>query len=249
MNTENPGNSILFQYTHAITEVFPTLVGGAIHGVSLQNRPSSAELKEMFIAEQGSTLKRYGDLSPSDIPSIQAWRKAFQKFGVKPTQYRNAAEALLRRLTKHGDVPSINSVVDLANLISLRYSLPVAVFDLRQIHPPISVRFAGGSENFTPLGEKQAEHPKHGEVIFCDEIGLVVARRWCWRQSDESAARSETSEVLVTIEGHHQTAAQDVGAAKSDLLSLLKEFVAGEYADAALDTKTTVFASPLRTKP
>jgi hypothetical protein len=53
----------------------------------------------------------------------------FRGFGVDPTQYRSAAEALLRRLIKQGELPSIGTLVDLANLVSIRYALPVAVFD------------------------------------------------------------------------------------------------------------------------
>ena len=36
-------------------------------------------------------------------------------FGVDPTQHRTAAEALLRRLTKKGDIPSINMIKDTAD--------------------------------------------------------------------------------------------------------------------------------------
>ena len=57
----------------------------------------------------------------------------FRQFGVDPTKYRCAAEALLRRLTKKGDIPSINTLVDLCNLISIRFALPVAAFDARSL--------------------------------------------------------------------------------------------------------------------
>jgi len=67
------------------------------------------------------------------------------------------------------------------------------------------------------------EHPEPGEVVFVDEAGLVSARRWCWRQSAESAARPDTTEVLVTIEGHHDGARADVAAALEDLLGFFAE--------------------------
>ncbi len=85
--------------------------------------------KQLSLDEQQGTLRRIGDTPLSQIPSLVAWRAVFRSFGVDPTQYRSAAEALLRRLTKKGDIPSINLLVDLGNLVSIRYALPVAVFD------------------------------------------------------------------------------------------------------------------------
>jgi DNA/RNA-binding domain of Phe-tRNA-synthetase-like protein len=237
------GEFIVFQYADQIIESFPAVIGGTVHGRTVQNGPSSEALKDLYLEEQQSALLRYQDLPMNDIPSIQAWRKVFQAFGVKPTQYRNAAEALIRRLTKHGDVPSINSLVDIANMISLRYALPVAIFDLKEIRLPISVRFADGSERFTPLGASQAEAPKNGEVIFADETGLAVARRWCWRQSDDSASRGETVEILATIEGHHEFALADVQSAREDLTALLKEHIGGTYTEGLVTVESPEFFS------
>ena len=55
-----------------------------------------------------------------------------------------------------------------------------------------------------------------------DDAGAVSARRWCWRQSRTSAAREDTTEILITVEGHHATAAIDVAAALDDLAGLLR---------------------------
>ncbi len=145
----------------------------------------------------------------------------FRGFGVDPTQYRSAAEALLRRLTKQGELPSIGTLVDLANLVSIRYALPVAVFDWRGISGGSTVRFARGDEHWADLGSSQAEHPEPGEVIFADEADVVSARRWCWRQSAGSGVREDTSEILATVEGHHAAADRDVTRALADLEALL----------------------------
>ena len=61
-------------------------------------------------------------------------------------------------------------------------------------------------------------------MIFIDDAGLVSARRWCWRQSAESASGPDTTEVLVTVEGHHDGAEEDVAAAAADLDALLHSY-------------------------
>src|SRR6516165_6216526 len=57
--------------------------------------------------------------SESDLPEIQAWRRAFSRMGLKPTQYRCASEALLRRFRKEHSLPKIHPLIDLCNAVSL----------------------------------------------------------------------------------------------------------------------------------
>ena len=207
-----------------LLERFPTIHAGVVQAVGLANGPAPPELLDHYRAEQAVVSQRLGGLSLAEVPSLAAWRRAFSAFGVKPTQYRNAAEALLRRLTKHGDIPSINTPVDIANLVSIRYAMPVAFFDQAAVTGGTTVRFATGDESFTDLGAEAPVNPEPGEVVFVDEAGLVSARRWCWRQSAQSATNADTSEVLVTVEGHHETAREDVKAATLDLADLLQRY-------------------------
>jgi DNA/RNA-binding domain of Phe-tRNA-synthetase-like protein len=164
----------------------------------------------------------------SELPSLAAWRAAFRAFRVDPTQYRSAAESLLRRLTKQGDIPNINTLVDIGNLVSIRYGLPVAVLDTAQIVGGITVHFAAGDEAFSDLGSSDSIHPEVGEVIFTDQTRVVHARRWCWRQSAQSAARETTTNILVTIESHHDGGRADVEAAQADVLALMKRYAGSE---------------------
>jgi len=211
-----------FRYDPTIVEQFPDVVGGVLLAGGLTVGETPQALAEAFAAEQRAVLDRIGQTPLSELPSLNAWRRAFRAFGVDPTAYRSAAEALLRRLTKQGSLPSISTLVDIGNLVSIRYALPVAVFDRRSITGTLTVRPATGDESFTDLGSGTTEQPEPGEVIFIDEAGRVAARRWCWRQSAESASSAATTDVLVTVEGHHASARSDVEAALADLDALLR---------------------------
>jgi DNA/RNA-binding domain of Phe-tRNA-synthetase-like protein len=211
----------VFAYDDAVTERYPTIRAGVIHTTGLTNGPSSAKLLDEYQAAQQAAVGRLHTNAIADLPSIAAWRRAFSRFGAKPTQHRNAAEALLRRLAKHGDIPTVNALVDIGNLVSIRHALPVAVFDLAGVAGAITVRFATGDELFTDLGSTGSVSPDPGEVIFVDGNNVVTARRWCWRQSAQSATSATTVDALVVIEGHHDTAGKDVEAALTDLISLL----------------------------
>lgn len=217
-----------FRYEPTILERFPGIVGGVIHATGVRNGPAPMSLANEFAATQAEIRTRIGATPLSDLPAIAAWRRVFRAFGVDPTQYRPAAEGLLRRLTKQGEVPSISTLVDLANLVSIRYALPVAVFDRRMISGGTVVRFANGDERWTDLGSSTTERPAPGEVIFVDEADVVVARRWCWRQSAASAASHDITEILVTVEGHHEAAPHEVRRALDDLDALIRAHAGAE---------------------
>jgi len=232
-----------FAYDPEVAARFPSVAGGVIHAVGISNGPSPEALVSAFRAEQQAVLSHIGDTPLSELPTLAAWRRAFRAFGVDPTTYRSAAEALLRRLTKQGSIPSINALVDIGNLVAIRYALPVAMFDQRSVTGATTVRSAAGTESFTDLGSGERETPGQGEVIFIDDAGLVSARRWCWRQSAESASGPGTTEVLVTVEGHHDGAEADVRAAVADLEALLRDHaVPASMVSGIVTAQSSVFA-------
>jgi DNA/RNA-binding domain of Phe-tRNA-synthetase-like protein len=216
--------SHVFSYDPAVLDRYPGVHAGIVIASGLTNGPTPPALQERYRAAQKEVADRLASTPPSGLPSIAAWRRAFAAFGAKPTQYRSAAEALLRRLAKQGDIPSINTLVDLGNLVSIRYALPVAVVDRAGIDGGITVRFATGAETFTDLGSVEPVAPEPGEVVFVDRAEVACARRWCWRQSAQSATRETTTDALVVVEGLHDGAERDVAAAREEIVALLAEF-------------------------
>lgn len=231
----------LFHYDADLLAAYPTIQAGLLFAANLRNGPTPPALLARYQQEQAAVRARLPE-SLSDLPSLAAWRSAFRRFGVNPTQIRCAAEALLRRLSKAGDIPSINTLVDIGNLVSIRYGVPVAVFDWRAVTGSVMVRFATGNERFTELGAHEVVHPDAGEVIFTDATGMVLARRWCWRQSAESAAQPDTTTALVVIEAHHTTGQADVANALVDLASLLGEYASDQLVTAQLDAQQSSFS-------
>lgn len=230
-----------FCYNATITTRFPDIVGGVIIG-DVKNSATPSGLQSAYTTEQLETLARMAGISLSTVPSLAAWRSVFRAFDVDPTKYRSAAEALLRRLTKKGDIPNINTLVDIGNMVSIRYALPVAIFDAGDlVGDTLTVNFAEGTEPFIPLGAKDAEHPEAGEVIFTDDSRDVYARRWCWRQSAKSAAKPATYRVIVTVEGHHPNAHEDVSAALADLNTLLQRYANLDGKHGIIDANTLCF--------
>ena len=143
------------------------------------------------------------------LPEIAAWRRAFSKMGLKPTQYRCASESLLRRLRKEASLPQLHPLADLCNAVSAAFAVPVAVFDVSKITGHLDVRYAAGEEDYLTFSG-ELEHPRAHEVIFADRAGQVHARRWTNRQSGLSAVQTPTAAALIVAEAMHDSAASDM---------------------------------------
>lgn len=214
----------MFGYDPAVRARFPGLRVAALHATRLANGPSAAGLLDAYADAQREASVRLRTTAIAELPSVAAWRRAFSQFGAKPTQHRNAAEALLRRLDKQGEIPSISTLVDIGNLASIRHGVPVALFDLSRISGDLTVRFARGDEPFADLGSSETVHPDAGEIVFVDGDGVVHARRWCWRQSAQSATGASTREALIVTEAQHDGAEHDVDATAAEIAALLGSF-------------------------
>jgi DNA/RNA-binding domain of Phe-tRNA-synthetase-like protein len=232
-----------FVYDPAILEKFPQTVGGLLHVTGIINRTADPDFLAAYQAEQQAVLEKLGQPPLSQIEALAAWRRTLSAFGLDPTQYRSAPEALLRRLQKKGDIPSINLLVDLGNWVSIRYALPIAAVDTRHINGLLRVHFADGAERYTELGTSEVIHPEVGEVVFSDDDGLVFARRWCWRQSAQSASQLDTQAAIITIEAQHPDGRATVEAAMHDLSHLIQHYLPGvEIQQALLDRETPLMS-------
>ena len=197
---------MLFQHSGDIWRDFPALVPGVLYAEGITSDVSTVPAADRFAAIAAARLAAGPE---GELPEIQAWRRAFARMGLKPTQYRCAAESLLRRFRKEGSLPRLHPLVDLCNAVSLAFAIPVAVLDVAAVTWPLQVRYAAGDEDYLTFGG-ETEHPAAGEVIFADQVGRAHARRWTNRQSGLSAVQDTTTSVLIVAEALHDSAARDV---------------------------------------
>jgi DNA/RNA-binding domain of Phe-tRNA-synthetase-like protein len=198
---------VYFQHSGDIWRDFPLLVPGVLYVDEITADAESGPAADRFSAIAKGRLAAVS--AEGELPEIQAWRRAFAKMGLKPTQYRCASESLLRRFRVQGSLPRLHPLVDLCNAVSLAYAIPVAVFDVSAINGPLEVRHAAGDEDYLTFAG-DVEHPAAGEVIFADQAGQAHARRWTNRQSGRSAVRDSTVGALIVAEALHDQAPRDI---------------------------------------
>jgi len=92
------------------------------HGI--KNGPSNKEVQEL-LAKTQNELRAHLTMEQLQVhPHIEPWIIAYKKFGAKPKSHIPSVKNLAERVLK-GSLPSITTLVDLYNIISLNiYCLP-----------------------------------------------------------------------------------------------------------------------------
>jgi DNA/RNA-binding domain of Phe-tRNA-synthetase-like protein len=221
-----------FRHAAEIWADFPELAAAVAFATGIDARASVTDRVSHWSAVADARL---AGTSAAELAEIRAWRRAFTRMGLKPTQYRCASESLLRRYAKEHALPAIHPLVDLCNAISLAYAVPVAVLDAARITGPLQVRYADGTQRYLAFSG-ETEHPHPGEVIFADAAGDAHARRWTNRQSARSAVQPDTTTVLIVAEAMHETGGDD-------LRSLIATVEAELTATWPVTTKTAILTA------
>ncbi|MGV9700259.1 B3/B4 domain-containing protein [Streptomyces sp. NPDC003470] len=211
-----------FRISPAVADAFPGTLVALVTADGLRGREpwpdttAALEALEQQLAD--------GAWQPADEtdPRIEAWHTAYRSFGTNPRRVRPSVDALGRRMAKKSALPRINPAVDSYNAVSVRHGLPAGAFDLEHVAGDVEIRYADGTEEFTPLGEPDTvENPRPGEVIYADTTG-VLTRHWNHRDAHRTRVTEDSVRVAFVLETLR--AAQDghlLKAAAEELHGLL----------------------------
>jgi DNA/RNA-binding domain of Phe-tRNA-synthetase-like protein len=205
---------------------FPEYRRGVVVARDVCNGDSPDEIVLLLRQEEARARERLKVGTLIAEPRLDSWREAFRQLGYKPGDFRPSIEALLRRVLRGQELPSINALVDIGNIVSLRHLLPVGGHAIDVLTQDIALRPSEGNEEFIPFGSEEIEHPVPGEFIF-SEGNKVLTRRWIWRQANHSLTRPETTAIEFNIDGLPPVGEADVAAAATDVMDLVARFCRG----------------------
>lgn len=134
----------------------------------------------------------------SENAVIQVYRKAYQQFKTKKGA-RSSIEALLKRVSGHNPVRSINPLVDIYNAASLRYALPVGAEDLDTFVGNLQLTITEGGDEFYLIGDDTNQPTLPGELCYKDDAG-AVCRCFNWRDGERTMITDKTKNAFLVIE-------------------------------------------------
>jgi len=105
-----------------------------------------------------------------EVGAIERARELYRRFGTDPTRMRPSSEALLRRLKKGESLPRINSLVDVANAMSVQLQVPVGLYDLGKVKGgELVIRLGTDGEKYEGIGKERVN--VGGRICVADAEG------------------------------------------------------------------------------
>ena len=205
---------------------FPGYVRGVVLAYAVTNAPSPDELVALLRDAEASVRQQLKIETLTEHPRIKSWREAFRAFGAKPSEFRSSIEALARRVLRNEPLPTVNALVDIGNLLSLRHLVPTGGHAIDGLTQDICLRAATGNETFTPFGTALVESPLAGEIIFA-EGNQVLTRRWVWRQSNHTLLLPTTQSIEFNVDGLPPIPSSEVETICNELIELIQRFCGG----------------------
>ncbi len=146
------------------------LVGlGQVGAEPVEVGPAKEPLRLAIDRVREALAREHAGKAPAEICGLTPARELYRSFGMDPTRTRPSSEALLRRVLKGKALPSISSAVDLCNLLSLEFLLPLGLYDAAALRGCVILRRGEAGESYAGI-RKDVVHLE-GRPVLVDEKG------------------------------------------------------------------------------
>ena len=192
-----------FSISPAVFEKLPTACFGVVAVLDAVPSPEADAAIAARLAEAVTDCQAaLAGVALKESPEILPYREAFRALGQNPNKYPCSIEALLTRIAKGKGMPSINTLVDLGNAVSLRHRLPIGAHDIATFRDGVlEVRPAVEGDAFLPFGG--GGHP-HAAGLILDTADVRPALQSILNAMAADLAAEETHLTGAILEGTTQ---------------------------------------------
>ncbi len=113
--------------------------------------------------------ERHAGREPAAIEGLREARALYHAFGMEPSRHRPSSEALLRRVLQGKGLYRLGGAVDVCNLASLSFLLPIGLYDLAKVDGDIELRLGAPGESYAGIRKDQVN--VGGRLSFHDARG------------------------------------------------------------------------------
>jgi len=150
-----------------LNELVPNFKIGTItyHDIAISESPQMIKGRFQLFTES----MRLEEKNAADNPGVAEYRKVFKSLGMDPSRYRPASEALLRRVLSGKDLPPINSGVDVNNFFSIRFAIPIGLYNLDKIEGDVEIDLGSAEDIYEGLNGREMN--MEGKLLSRDDVG------------------------------------------------------------------------------
>ena len=209
------------EVSEEIKKACPQFAGVAIMA-KVKNTPYCDALWNVIGEFTEKYRATYTTESIKDMKTINATREVYKKCGKDPSRYRPSGEALCRRILRGIPLYQIDTLVDLINLVSIRYGYSIGGFDADKIQGDTLVLGVGEEgESYEGIGRGQLNIA--GMPVYRDALGGIGTPT---SDHERTKLSLETTNLLTIINGYSGSCG--LREAVDYMLELLKEFASAE---------------------
>lgn len=219
---------------------YPGLNIGFVIAKNLDNKGKDKKLN--ILLKEVEKLIRL-DFIPENIarhPLISPWKTVYEEFGKKPEKNHTIVEQLMRRIFAKKTIKSVSKLVDLKNYITLKYLVPVGVFDIDKIEGDLALGFSKSRRRFKPESSSKKEMTDYNEVVYKDDND-VLCRKWNWKESEKTKITKGTKNAVFCIDGINPVKQEKISQIAKDLAELLAVFCSAKTEIYILNKSNTWF--------
>jgi DNA/RNA-binding domain of Phe-tRNA-synthetase-like protein len=181
----------LISFGDIIVEKIPGLQLGILEIHNFKVSKYSESVQNTFHNLFSYIENKYADVPPSSDQIISAVRRMYRRIGWEPTRYRPSSEAMIRRILKRKGLYNINNAVDLGNVASTWFHLPMGLYDMNKIDGKIEIDVGKVDETYKGLSIDLIH--AEGKLILRDNLGIFGNPT---ADSERTCINSETKEVM-----------------------------------------------------
>ena len=226
-----------------VSDDFFEKVSNAYFGVVIvrgfDNKKSNDKITKLLNESVSKSMEELKDVKVKESDLVIPYREAFRSLDINPNKFMCSIEALLTRLSKGKEIPTINPIVDLGNALSIKYNLPVGVHDIDNFQGDIMIRQSTGDDTFVPFGSDELEQVDVGEYVYVSG-NEVKTRKWTWRQGEKSKIDENSTNLFIPIDGFDFNK-DKVIELQDELVSFLKDNYDVEIKTGFVDKDNKVF--------
>lgn len=229
-----------FKVSDDFFEKVPNAYFGVIIVKGFDNTKQNDKISKMLQENMKSALENLKDVKVKEENYILPYREAFKAIDINPNKYMCSIEALLTRISKGKDLPSINPIVDFGNALSVKYKLPIGLHDIDNFKGDIEIRKGKETDTFIPFGGGEIEHPEENEYVYVSG-NEVKTRKWTWRQGEKSKITENSKNLFIPIDGFSDINKDDVKKLQKEMIKFLKDNYDVEIESGIVDKEHSKF--------
>jgi len=210
---------------------------GVVAAAGIDNRTENSEIENLLKAAVDAQKQLVAGKVVKDLKEFEPYHIAMRNFGISLSRFQMSVEALLKRLSKGDDMPSISPIVNLANAVSLHHHLPIGVHDIDSLAGDLEIRYVKGDDVFE--GGEDSSGFDNEEVVYASG-NSIRTRRWIWRQMPAGRTSENSKNLVFPIDGFTVNM-ETILAAREELASLLKQHFNCEIRVGLINKETPSF--------